>query len=514
MDITSVRHRDDGIVERDITIDGVAGILWTPASASVSAPVPLILLGYPSGPGLSRMRPRLDARARACAELGFASVALELPGNGERPAMPELEAARADLMQALHAGERPTEDVIDRLVLPLVDRAVPELQKALDELLAFDEISGPVAYSGGVLAIGIRLAAIDQRIVAAGFFAGSYVPLSMFDEARRITIPLHVLLQWDDEGNDRQRALDVFDAFGSAEKTLQANLGGHTGVPAHAGEDAGRFFARHLTPRPSPLVATRSGYSSGTPPLYYEWHGHHNGGTPLLLVHGGGSTIDSNWSTLLPELARDRRVLAVELQGHGHTDAGDREASFEGSADGLAALLAEVGVPRIDVLGFSNGGQVALQLAIRHPDVVGRVIAASAPFRRDGMIDGFWEGLEAGSFSDLPAPYMDADLVASGDPAHAERMFHLDRTLMLTGFQDWPDDQLRTIAAPVLVVAGDRDVIRVEHAVRLAELIPGARLLIVPGNHGDYLGELLAADGDPAFAQRTLPFLLGFLDAQ
>ena len=70
----------------------------------------------------------------------------------------------------------------------------------------------------------------------------------MFDEARRITIPLHVLLQWDDESNDRQMALDVFDAFGSREKTLQANMGGHTGVPSFAGEDAARFFARHLTP--------------------------------------------------------------------------------------------------------------------------------------------------------------------------------------------------------------------------------------------------------------------------
>lgn len=247
MDIISVRHRDDGIVERDITIGGIAGILWTPVCASVSTPVPLILLGHPGGPGLARMRPRLDVRARAAAELGFASVALEMPGSGGRPAMPELEAARAELLQALDAGERPGEDVIDRLVLPLVDRVVPEWQAALDELLAIDEIGGPVAYSGGVLAIGIRLAAIEQRIVAAGLFAGSYVPLSMFDEARRVTIPLHVLLQWDDEGNDRQRALDVFDAFGSEEKTLQANLGGHTGVPAYAGEDAGRFFARHLT---------------------------------------------------------------------------------------------------------------------------------------------------------------------------------------------------------------------------------------------------------------------------
>ncbi|MBS1674119.1 MAG: alpha/beta hydrolase [Actinobacteria bacterium] len=249
---TTERPRDDGIVEREVVLTGVdgeiPGILWTPGSASADAPVPLILLGHPSGPGLARMRPRLDARARGAAEIGCAAVAFELPGNGARPAIPEFQSARADLMLALDAGERPSEDVIERLVLPLVDRAVPEWQAALDVLLALPEIGGPVAYSGGVLAIGIRLAAIEERIVAAGLFAGSYVPQRMLDEVRRVSIPLHVLLQWDDEGNDRQLALDVFDAFGSAEKTLQANLGGHTGIPAYAAEDAGRFFARHLVP--------------------------------------------------------------------------------------------------------------------------------------------------------------------------------------------------------------------------------------------------------------------------
>ena len=103
-----------------------------------------------------------------------------------------------------------------------------------------------------MIAIGIRLSVVEPRIAAAGLFAGSFVPRSMFAEAREITIPLHVLLQWDDEGNDRQLALDLFDAFGSKEKTLQANMGGHRGVPPFAGEDAARFFARHLRTAPSP----------------------------------------------------------------------------------------------------------------------------------------------------------------------------------------------------------------------------------------------------------------------
>lgn len=97
-----------------------------------------------------------------------------------------------------------------------------------------------------MIAIGVRLAVVEPRISAAVLFAGSYVPRSMFEEARQVTIPLLVLLQWDDEGNDRQMALDLFDAFGSREKTLHANMGGHTGVPGFEGDDGSRFFARHL----------------------------------------------------------------------------------------------------------------------------------------------------------------------------------------------------------------------------------------------------------------------------
>jgi len=178
----------------------------------------------------------------------------------------------------------------------------------------------------------------------------------------------------------------------------------------------------------------------------------------------------------------------------------------------VAALLAEVDAGPVDVLGFSNGGQVALQLAARHPAAVRRLIAASAPFRRDGMIDGFWAGMAAGTIADMPQPYLDADLAVSGDPAHAERMFHLDREQMLTGFTDFPDSLIASITAPTLVVAADQDVIRTEHAARLAALIENARLLIVPGNHGDYLGELLAGAGDSGPLERTVPFLTAFLD--
>jgi hypothetical protein len=244
MRFSSEQRLDDGVLEREFTLGEVPGILWTPGSAA-SAPAPLILLGHPGG--LRKMYPRLVARARHSAVEGFATATIELPGSGDRPRIAAAEEARADLRRALEAGEPIDDEIVDRLILPLVEKAVPEWQATLDALLSLPEIGGPVGYSGGVIGIGIRLAVVEPRISAALLFAGSFVPRSMVEEARQATIPLQVLLQWDDEGNDRQLALDLFDAFGSKEKTLHANMGGHTGVPQFEGDAAARFFARHLS---------------------------------------------------------------------------------------------------------------------------------------------------------------------------------------------------------------------------------------------------------------------------
>jgi hypothetical protein len=242
MRFTSEQQLDDGVVERGFTLGEIPGFLWTAGSAPAAAP--LILLGHPGG--LGAMYPRLVDRARSAAGHGFASATIELPGSGDRPPLPVTQHAREVVRRTLAAGAPVDDETIDRLILPLVEQAVPEWQATLDALLALPEVRGPVGYSGGVISIGIRLAVLEPRIVAAGLFAGSFVPRSMVEEARRVTIPLHVLLQWDDERNDRQAALDLFDAFGSREKTLLANMGGHIGVPRSAGDDVAEFFARHL----------------------------------------------------------------------------------------------------------------------------------------------------------------------------------------------------------------------------------------------------------------------------
>jgi hypothetical protein len=242
MHFTSKQHLDDGVLERGFDLDDVPGILWTPASTS--APVPLILVGHPGG--LRDMHPRVAGRARYYAsEHGFAAAAIELPGRGDRPVIPAAEQARAELRRAMQSGE-PVDKIVDALVLPLVNQAVPEWQAVLDALLSIPDIGGPVGCDGGVIAIGIRLAVVEPRLAAANLFAGTFVPAAMVEEARQVTIPLQVLLQWDDAGNDRQATLDLFDAFGSQEKTLHANLGGHTGVPAFELDAGARFFARHL----------------------------------------------------------------------------------------------------------------------------------------------------------------------------------------------------------------------------------------------------------------------------
>jgi len=229
---------DDGVLEREFTLGEIPGTLWTPGSATA----PLILMAHNNG--LPRKQPRLMDRARQTAALGFAVAAIDTPGCGDRPRSAADEQARAHLRRAMQAGE-PVDDIFESFIGPLVEAAVPDWRTTLDAVLALPGIGGPVGYSSWT-AVGIRLAVVEPRIAAACFFAGGYVPRAQREEAREVTIPLHVLLQWDDEGNPRQRALDLFDAFGSTEKSLHANLGGHTGTPWFEGENVGRFFDRHL----------------------------------------------------------------------------------------------------------------------------------------------------------------------------------------------------------------------------------------------------------------------------
>ncbi|MEU9087190.1 alpha/beta hydrolase [Streptomyces sp. NPDC048357] len=239
MRFTSEQRLDDGVLEREFTLGEIPGTLWTPESAT---PAPLILMAHNNG--LPKNAERLVARARHTAAYGYAVATIDAAGCGERPRSTADEQARADLRRAMRAGE-PVDEIFESFIGPMVEKAVPDWRTTLDALLALPGIGGPVGYSGWT-AVGIRLAVAEPRIAAAGFFAGGYVPLAQREEARQVTVPLLFLLQWDDEGNPRQRALDLFDAFGTREKTLHSNLGGHTGTPWFEVEDGARFFDRHL----------------------------------------------------------------------------------------------------------------------------------------------------------------------------------------------------------------------------------------------------------------------------
>ena len=231
--------------------------------------------------------------------------------------------------------------------------------------------------------------------------------------------------------------------------------------------------------------------------MYYESHG--TGGTPLVLIHGGGSTIGTNFGRVLPQLSRSRRVIAVEVQAHGHTLDVDRPFTFEQDADDVAALLDSLHVPKADILGFSNGGTTALQIGIRHPAKVNRLVIASSNFKRDGMVDGFWDFMEKGTYADMPKPYETAYLKINPSQEGVHAMQSRDAKRMLA-FKDIPDDAIRGIRAPALVIVGDRDGIRVEHAIELSRTLPNARLCVLPGTHGSYLGEIMT----PKVRDRTV----------
>jgi pimeloyl-ACP methyl ester carboxylesterase len=231
--------------------------------------------------------------------------------------------------------------------------------------------------------------------------------------------------------------------------------------------------------------------------MYYELHG--AGGMPLVLIHGGGSTIGTNFGRVLPLLSRTHRVIAVEVQAHGHTHDIDRPFTFEQDADDVAALLDSLHVPKANILGFSNGGTTALQIAIRHPAKVNRLVIASSNFKRDGMQAGFWDFMKKGTYADMPQPYKDAYLKINPSQEGVHAMHDRDAKRMLA-FKDIPDDAIRGIEAPTLVVVGDKDVIRPEHALELSRLVPHGRVCILPGTHGSYLGEIMT----PEVSDRTV----------
>jgi pimeloyl-ACP methyl ester carboxylesterase len=224
--------------------------------------------------------------------------------------------------------------------------------------------------------------------------------------------------------------------------------------------------------------------------MYYEIHG---AGHPLVMLHGGLETIEfSLGAGLLPSLAETHQVIAIEQQGHGHTADIDRPLDYEQMVEDTAALLRSLEITDADVFGYSMGGMTALGLAIRHPDLVRKLVIVSAPYNNGGMRPENLAGMQSltpelmvespqESAYQRAAPNPDdwATLLAKMGPLQRE-------------FKGWPAEAVRAIAAPALFVFGDSDAVPLDHAVELFRLcggdvngdfagVPASRLAIIPG---------------------------------
>ncbi|HEV8285770.1 MAG TPA: alpha/beta hydrolase [Chitinophagaceae bacterium] len=242
--------------------------------------------------------------------------------------------------------------------------------------------------------------------------------------------------------------------------------------------------------------------------MYYEIHG---AGTPLVLIHGGGSTIQTTFGKILPLLAQHYKVIAVELQAHGHTSDRNTAESFEQDADDVAALLDYLKINKANFLGFSNGGHTAMQIGISHRDLVNKLVIVSAFYKRDGAIPGFFEGLEKASLENMPEPLKTYYLQINNDKKGLQTMFDKDRERMLR-FKDWSDQEIHSIEAPTFLICGDHDVVTPEHVVKMSHLIPNAQLMILPGAHGSFIGEVCTTNEGSKIPEATVAIIQEFLD--
>lgn len=217
--------------------------------------------------------------------------------------------------------------------------------------------------------------------------------------------------------------------------------------------------------------------------MYYEIHG--AGGTPLVVLHGGLLTIDVTFGALLPELAQDRQVIGVELQGHGHTADIERDITLDNLAGDVVALLDELGIEQADLFGFSLGGLTAVRVASLHPDRVHRLVAAATHFRSSGYHSGIRDGA-ADTAGRLPTAeefqqWQDSYTRVAPNP---DQFFALaaKATPAPDDVDGWSEADLRAITAPTLLIIGDNDFVRLDHAAAMRDLIPAAQLAVIPGS--------------------------------
>ncbi len=245
--------------------------------------------------------------------------------------------------------------------------------------------------------------------------------------------------------------------------------------------------------------------------MYYEVYGN---GKPIVLLHGSYLTIPLNWSHIIPLLAKDRKVIVTEMQGHGRTRDIAREFSYENLADDVSGLLKHLKIDKADVLGYSMGGGVAFQVAVRHPEQVRRLVVLSGVYKHDG----WWPEVESGfstftadQFKDTPIQKQYESL--GNDPAHFQEFIKKVVSIDLKPF-DWSGD-VKNIKAPIFMAIGDADGVRYEHALEMFRAKgggkmgdidgpPQSRLAIIPGT--THIGMIKRTDW-------LIPMITDFLDS-
>ena len=247
--------------------------------------------------------------------------------------------------------------------------------------------------------------------------------------------------------------------------------------------------------------------------MYYEIHGT---GQPLVLLHGAFSAIGTSFGKVLPELAKTRQVIAFELQAHGHTADIDRPLSSEGMADDVAAAIKELGLEQADVFGYSMGAFVALHLVLRHPELVRKLVVASVSYTLSGVHPGLMDGLgEMTPDLMFGSPWHDEYLRIAPHPEQFARFF-AKKTEMDRQTRDLSPEDIRGIKSPTLIIIGDSDLIRPEHAVEMFRLLGGGVFGDTPAGLPNSQLAVLPGTSHVSIVNRSellIPMITSFLDA-
>lgn len=246
--------------------------------------------------------------------------------------------------------------------------------------------------------------------------------------------------------------------------------------------------------------------------MYYEIHGT---GQPLVLLHGAFSAIGTSFGELLPDLAKTRQVIAFELQAHGHTADIDRPLSLEGMADDTAAAIKQLGIEPVDLLGYSMGSGVALRVVIRHPEVIRKLILASITYTMSGIHPGLMEGLGNMTPEMMHgSPWHEEYMQIAPHPEDFAKLF-AKKTEMDRQTRDLPAENIRSIKSPTLIILGDSDLVRPEHAVEMFRLLGGGVFGDTPAGLPNSQLAILPGTSHVSLASRTellIPILNSFLD--